>query len=50
MSTKKRDVIFGGRVIGANIRAQHARDDRGQDVADRHTLLSFSSLRICRSR
>jgi hypothetical protein len=25
MSTKKREVIFGGRIIGANIRARHAR-------------------------
>ena len=26
MSTKKREVIFGGRIIGANIRAQHAQE------------------------
>jgi hypothetical protein len=26
MSTKKREVIFGGRIIGANIRAQQARE------------------------
>jgi len=24
MSTKKREVIFGGRIIGAKIRAEHA--------------------------
>src|SRR6516225_7042872 len=26
MSTKKREVIFGGRIMGAKIRAQHARE------------------------
>ena len=25
MSTKKREVIFGGRIMGAKIRAEHAR-------------------------
>ena len=26
MSTKKREVIFGGRIMGAKIRAEHARE------------------------
>jgi hypothetical protein len=37
MSTKKREVIFGGRIIGANIRARQARERATEAVraADR---------------
>jgi hypothetical protein len=37
MSTKKREVIFGGRIMGAKIRAEHAREfaKKGQRDADR---------------
>ena len=37
MSTKKREVIFGGRIMGAKIRAEHARElaKKAQRDADR---------------
>jgi hypothetical protein len=37
MSTKKREVIFGGRIMGAKIRAEHARETakKAQRDADR---------------
>jgi hypothetical protein len=37
MSTKKREVIFGGRIMGAKIRAEHARElaQKAQRDADR---------------
>jgi hypothetical protein len=40
MSTKKREVIFGGRIIGANIRAQQARERAKEAIraADRARL------------
>jgi hypothetical protein len=44
MSTKKREVIFGGRIIGANIRAQHARERAQEAVraADRAEAEAWS--------
>jgi hypothetical protein len=37
MSTKKREIIFGGRIMGAKIRAEHARETakKAQRDADR---------------
>ena len=44
MSTKKREVIFGGRIIGANIRAQSARERAKEAVraADRAEAEAWS--------
>jgi hypothetical protein len=44
MSTKKREVIFGGRIIGANIRAQQARERAKEAVraADRAEAEAWS--------
>jgi hypothetical protein len=35
MSTKKREVIFGGRIIGADFRAERAREAARQAQRDR---------------
>ena len=44
MSTKKREVIFGGRIIGANIRAQHAQERAKEAIraADRAEAEAWS--------
>jgi hypothetical protein len=44
MSTKKREVIFGGRIIGANIRARQAREQAKEAVraADRAEAEAWS--------
>ena len=46
MSTKKREVIFGGRIMGAKIRAEHARElaKKAQRDADRGEAEQYGNL------
>lgn len=50
MSTKKREVIRGGRIMGANIRAKSAREAAQKAVRARAESLSLGDGRLWRAR
>ena len=52
MSTKKREVIFGARIMGAKIRAEHARElaKTAERDADRAEAELWSTMAAQRSR